>query len=193
MSKTKQRNKPETLRDFSTVVEAERKLDELSRQRVAADKVYNDLASVRAATSADDADRLLAGDDLDDNRRDERLDAVVRRRRALKLAIERQRQHLRAVKLDAARKILDQRRGEYEGIVDAIHRSIPELAKLLAQEQQWRRRQLEELQVEAFHFETAPTNRLIAAVAEYQRRAVETGFLAESEAVEIDDETLSLW
>jgi len=191
-TKTK-RSKRRTLSDFPSVTAAERKLSELSDQFAKSEREYRDLTERPKATATSDAERLLAGEDLDNQRLDETVRQANRRRRALRVAIQQQRQTVRSAKLNAARELLDERRGEYEAIVEAITQAVPKLADLLNAEQEWRRQQMAELEVDAFHFEIAPTNPLLTGIAEWQRQAADAGLIDEDSVVDIDDQRIQTW
>jgi len=194
-TKPKRSKRRQTLDDFAELQASRRKLSELREQLSAVERRRRDLMSQPARSTQADAQRLLDGEDLDD---DDRQDAKAlrdanRRRKALRLAVDEQHRKVRADQHAAAREILDERRPEYEEIVREINKAIPALARLLQREQDWRRDRLDELAINSFHFEIAPVNSILAAVGEYQRQAVENGFLRETDVVEIDDVRLQLW
>jgi len=192
-TKPKRSKRRQTLDDFAELQASRRKLSELREQLSAVDRRISGLISQPVPTVREDAKAILRGDDFDDEHNAQALRDANRRRKALRLAVDEQHRRVRADQHAAAREILDERRPEYEEIVREINKAIPALARLLQREQDWRRDRLDELAINSFHFEIAPVNSILAAVGEYQRQAVENGFLRETDVVEIDDVRLQLW
>ena len=194
-TKPKRSKRRQTLDDFAELQASRRKLSELREQLSAVERRRRDLMSQPARSTQADAQRLLDGEDLDD---DDRQDAKAlrdanRRRKALRLAVDEQHRRVRADQHAAAKEILADRQPEYTAIVREIVEAVPQLAALLKAEQDWRRSQMDELKVTSFDFPTAPINPLLGAINEWQSQAVEDGLIDGADVVEIDDVRLQLW